>query len=128
MAYVLQKWDIIRVFRQDLRRPHNKFCICICPKRNWFLYLNSDPPRAPKRRQFAISIPNFQLLGLPKDQSWIDTTTMIDDLPSDQLAVSLADPNCQFGPLLPILRGKIRVEVNAHGVFTQEQTDAVLID
>jgi len=65
---------------------------------------------------------------LTKAQSYIDTASMIDDLPADQLAPALLDARRQHGPLLPGIRDKIRMAVATHGVFTAEQTDAVIID
>jgi hypothetical protein len=73
-------------------------------------------------------VANFEVHCLSKFQSFIDTASMIDDLPGDQLTIVLADISRQHGPLAPSIRDKIRIEVNRHGVFTQEQTDAVLID
>jgi hypothetical protein len=127
MAYALRKWDIIRVFRPDLTQPHDKFCICICPNREWFLYINSQPPKFRKRRQAAVTVASWEVMCLVKT-SYIDTASMIDDLPKDHLALALSDHNRQHGPLAPSIRDKIRMAVNAHGVFTQEQTVAVVID
>src|ERR1700730_13120446 len=117
MAYALQKWDIVRVFRPDLRQPHDKFCICICPKREWFLYINSDPPKFAKKRRAAVTVASWEVLCLSKT-SHIDTASMIDDLPKDQLAIALSDPGRQHGPLTPSVRDKVKMAVNSHGVFT----------
>src|SRR4051812_45815808 len=128
MPYTLKKWDIIRVFRPDLHQPHDKYCICICPRRSWFLYISSNPPSFRKKLQAAIEVANYEVFGLFKSQSNTDTASMIDDLPTDQLAVALQDVGRQYGPLAPSLRDKIRMAVVTYGVLTAEQTDAVLID
>lgn len=125
----LSKWDVIKVWRPDLDEPHDKYCICVCPIRLWFFYINSDPPQFRKRRQFAIDVANHELICLHKPVSYIDTTAIIDDLPPDSLAASLM-PNHgrHFGSLPPFLRAKVVSVAQAHGVLSPEQLEAVLSD
>lgn len=124
---VLQKWDLIKVYRADLSRPHDKFCLCICPIRLWFFYINSDPPTFRKRRQFAIDIANHELVCLTKPVSYLDTTSVIDDLPKDGLTAALIINNGRhFGPISPFLRTKVIATSQAHGALSPEQLDAVL--
>ena len=125
----LNKWDVIRVYRSDLRQPHDKFCICICPLRFWFFYVNSEPPSFRKKRQFAIDVANHELTCLTKPVSYIDTTTIIDDLPEAALAAALLPINGHhYGPIAPFLRKKIIETAQRHGVLSPVQLDAVLSD
>lgn len=119
------KWDIIRVFRPDLLRPHDKYCICICPRRKWFFYINSEPPRFAKAAEYAITVQNYQITCITH-VSYIDTTSMVDDLPEAQLSEALADVNRQHGSLSPTLRKAIISAAVAHGVLEPEKLAAVL--
>jgi len=128
MTFVaLQKWDIIKVYRGDLNQPHDKYCICICPVRFWFFYVNSEPPAFRKKRQFAIEVANHELICLTKPVSFIDTTAVIDDLPEPGLNAALMSNNGRhFGPIPPFLRDKITAAAQAHGVLSPEHLEAVL--
>lgn len=121
---MLRKWDIIRVFRPDLPRPHDKLCICICPKRHWYFYINSEPPLFKRARPVAIEIDNFQVACITHT-SYIDTTAIIDDLPARELKEALSDEGRRPGSISPTLRKVIIETVCRHGVLNQAQQDAV---
>jgi len=121
---VVNKWDIIKVFRPDLPGPHDKLCICICPLRNWYFYINSEPPRFRRAREVAITVENYQI-GCITHTSYIDTTIIIDDLPQRQLEEALADEGRHYGSVSPTLRKAIIETVRSHGVLPLEMQNAV---
>jgi hypothetical protein len=123
---MLQKWEMVKVWRPDLRQPHDKYCVCISWERQWFLYFNSQPPQFRKARQHAISVSNFEVQGLLNDTSYMDTTYIVDDLPADYLAAAIADEGRRFGALAPFVRRRICEAVRGHGVLTPEQRNVIL--
>lgn len=122
---MLKKWDIIRVWRPDLPRPHDKLCICICPRRHWYFYINSDPPEFRRAREVAIAIDNFEVTCL-HHKSYIDTTWMVTDLPQKELDEALGDQRRQYGLISPTLQRRIITTVQAHGVLDPDYAAAVI--
>jgi hypothetical protein len=122
----MQKWEVYRVYCDFLQRPHDKFCICICPVRRWFLFVNSDPPAFRRAREVAVSLEAFEAIFLRK-QSFIDTTKLQAFEPG-QLAEALADPDRNHGPISPMLRERIRGAVMLHEALTDEQKAQILND
>jgi hypothetical protein len=112
----LNKWDVVRVFRQDLLPPHDKFCICICPVQMLFVYINSSPPAFRKKREHAIEVSSFEILCLTKT-SYIDTTSIVDDLPQEHLAAAISDPQRRHGSISPSIRQRMIAAVEAHGAL-----------
>jgi len=115
----LKKWDLLRVYRNDLRQPHDKYCICVCPTKKLFFYINSCPPKFHKKREFALEVENFEITCITKT-SYIDTTTLIDDLPEAALNEALSDPKRQHGSVSPTLQQKIIATVRAHNALSPE--------
>lgn len=125
-SVTLKKWDVVKVYRPDLSPPHDKYCICICPVRLWFFYINSDPPVFRKKRLHAIDVANHELLCLTKPVSYIDTMSVITDLPSSQLHLALIQENGRnYGPIPPTLREKIIATAKAHGALSPAEIEAV---
>lgn len=117
---MLDRWDVVKVFRPDLPKPHHKYCICLNWEERWFLYINSEPPQFRKARNFAVSVERHEVHGLIKT-SHIDTTAIIDDLPPDELTKALEVPSCRWGPLAPFIVNRITSAITGHNVFTAEQ-------
>lgn len=119
------KWDVLRIWCAHLRQPHEKYCICIDWPRQWFFYINSEPPAFRRARLVAVEVSNFEI-QLPKDPSYIDTTTMVTDI--DPAAADSADNDYarQLGPLLPTVRQRIVAAVRGHGALDPAFAHAVL--
>jgi hypothetical protein len=113
----LAKWDIIRVWRSDLSCPHDKFCICLCPVNNLFVYINSNPPEFRKKRDAAVEVDNFELNCL-SHMSYIDVSSIIDDLPDDELEKAINDSNRCHGPIPPSIRDRIKASVSYHRILS----------
>jgi hypothetical protein len=122
---MLARWDIVRVFRPDLSQAHDKFCICIEWEKRWFLYFNSDLPRFRKAREVAVSVENYEVNCLRRT-SYIDTTSIVDDLPEDHLMNAINDPNRRHGALPPSIIRRLQDAVRSHGVLDQEKMDCIL--
>jgi len=123
---MLAKWEMVRVRRPDLRQPHDKYCICIDWQRRWFFYINSEPPAFRKAREVAVMVANFEVHGLTKVESFIDTTQIVDDLPEQQLEEAVADDSRRYGFLAPFVRQRICDALMTHGALTAEQRLAIL--
>lgn len=119
----MRKWDVIRVFCDFLTRPHDKFCICICPEQRWFMWFNSEPPQFRKARQIAVQVSNFEAMFLTHT-SYLDTTKLV-CLSDDVLAPALADPKRAAGSLPRSIRDRIVVMVESHDVMPDDQRKAV---
>ena len=122
---LINKWDIIRVYRHDLMRPHDKYCICICPVRMWFFYINSEPPVFRKKRDYAIVVENFQISCITHT-SYIDTTTIIFDLPKDNLEIAISAADRCYGSISPSLRRTIIQRVKLHGALNPDEELSIL--
>lgn len=125
----LEKWEIIRVY--DSVNPnvaHDKFCICVCPVRRWFLFINSEPPQFRKKKEYAIEVANHEVVCLVKPVSYIDTTTIIRNLDDVEVDKSIADSSKKHGILMPTIQQKIRDYVTSHGVFNEEEILIILND
>lgn len=122
--YNLKKWEIIRVWFHDLKRPHDKFCICICPLRGWFLFINSERPFGRKAKEYAIDLQNYELRCL-SHTSYIDTTTLeiIDD---DRVNLAMEDEDRFHGLLTPSIKKRVIGAVIAHGALPDEQHTTLL--
>ncbi len=121
---MVDKWDIVRVYRPDLPRPHDKYCICISPTRQWYFYINSDAPQYRRAREVAIEVSNFEISCLTHT-SYIDTTYVVTDLPEKQLSEAIRDPKRRHGSISPSLRRRIVATAAAHGVLSPEHAAAL---
>lgn len=117
---------MIRIFCANLPTAHDKFCICICPLRRWFFFINSEPPQFRRAREAAVEIQNFELLFL-RHLSFVDTTSLA-AFSADEVETALADSKRQHGPLPPMLRERIKAAMDLHAALTQEERAAVVID
>lgn len=122
----LTRWEVALVYQPNLRFPHDKFCICIDWDRRWFFYINSEPPRRRKRREYAVEVERFEVFGLKKT-SYIDTTMIIEDIPEKELMQAVNDIGRRKGPLIPIVISRIQHAVARHELFSQEQR-AILLE
>ena len=120
----MEKWDVVRVFCDFIPSPHDKFCICICPLRRWFMFINSEPPAFRKARALAVEVSAFEATFL-NHTSYIDTTKLM-ELPDDALALAIADAERHHGKTIKTVRDRIIVAVEAHEVMPEDQRQAVI--
>ena len=124
--YKLAKWNIINVWCPDLRPPHYKLCICICPHRHWYLFINSDPPYSRRARAVAVMIENFELHCL-SHMSFVDTT-IVQQIPDSDVFSAIATEDGRRGALPPFLRKRIIDAASLHGVLSQDEIEAIVQD
>jgi hypothetical protein len=123
-APALTKWSVVMVWCKNLSPPHDKFCICVCPRRHWFLFINSKPPRTARARAVAIEVENFELHFLDHG-SFIDTT-VVHRLPAEDILMAWSDEHRRKGNIPPSLRQRIQAAAQSHGVLTADELDAIL--
>jgi hypothetical protein len=93
--------------------------------REWFLFVNTNPPFGRKARALAIHVANYQLQPLTHD-SYIDSA-YVEECPQDgRLQAALNDPQCCYGLILPTLQNTIKSVVKTHNALTDDQRDAIL--
>lgn len=124
--YKLSKWDIVHVWCADLRPPHNKYCICICPHRHWYLFINSGPPFSRRAKAVVVVVENFELHCI-QHTSYVDTT-FVQQLPGEAVAIAIANADNRRGSLPPFLRQRIVDAVGLHNVLSQDEIDAIIKD
>lgn len=122
----MQKWDVLYIWCRDIPRPHDKYCICIDPEKNWFLFINSDAPASRKARDFAVCVAQHELPIL-RHESFIDTTS-IERLHPDEVAAALAEPQRHRGPVSPTLRRRIKEAAASHGALNADELAAITSD
>lgn len=117
----MEKWDVVRIFCADLVPPHDKFCICVCPERALFMFINSDPPMFRKARDLAIEMSNFEVHFLART-SYVDTTKLMS---FDRATVerAWAEERRRMGKLAPSIIKRIQNGVLAHEVMPNDQRD-----
>lgn len=113
LPYDLEKWEVVKVYHPDLRQPHDKFCICICPKNGWFLYVNSDPPFARKAKAVALELSAHEASFIHKT-SFVDTTRLEEINTDDRVVKALKEPERRLGAISPSLKRRIIEAVVDH--------------
>lgn len=116
-ALDMQKWDVVRIFCADLIPPHDKFCICICPVNNLFMFVNSEKPMFRKARDLAVEIANHELHFI-HHTSYVDTTKLM-TFDAAEVAAAWADQSRQMGRVAPFIRNRISAGVLAHEVMSE---------
>lgn len=122
----MQKWEVIRIFCDFLQNPHDKFCLCICPESNLFMFFNSDPPQFRKARELAVNVANHEALFL-HHLSFIDTTKL-ETIPAHLVQAALQAGDRNHGLIAPFVRTRIREGVEAHEVMEPAHRQKVLVD
>ena len=122
----MKKWDVVRIYCEFLTNPHDKFCVCICPKTNLFFFINSDPPQFRKASTLAITIDNFEATFI-SHTSYLDTTKLV-QIPEAAVKRALSEPARNHGCVSPTLNKKIKNGVGAHEVMEPLHRDKVLAD
>jgi hypothetical protein len=120
----LRKWDILEIWVSTLPDPHYKFCICICPIRYLFFFINSDPPYGRRARQVAVHISNFELQCITHD-SYVNTT-WLPSIAAEDVGNARASERHRRGSVPPSLRARICEAAKSHNVLTADQLAAVL--
>lgn len=123
----MEKWEVIRVHCSFLANPHDKFCICISPDTNLFMFINSEPPQFRKARDLAVSIENYEATFL-SHTSYVDTTKLQSAIPLDLVQEALADTNRKHGLLAPSIRKRIIEAVEAHDVMEPIHKEKLIND
>jgi hypothetical protein len=124
--YILQKWHIAHVWCAELNPPHHKLCICICPERHWYYFINSDRPYSRKAREVVLEVTSFELHCIQHD-SFIDTT-VLQKLPPEAVTAAVATENGRRGAVPPFLRRRIVETVDGHKVLPPDELEAVMND
>jgi hypothetical protein len=125
MGLPFSKWDVILIWRADLQpTPKDKFCICLCPERFWFYYINTKPPKARKSKKCSIRLDSSEVYGLTH-ASYIDITSIV-CIPESDICDALADEKRRKGSLIPEIRERILSAVQNNGVLTPAQRAVVL--
>lgn len=124
--YKLQKWNIVHVWCADLRPPHHKYCICICPHRHWYLFINSEPPYSRRAKAVVVTIENFELHCIDH-RSYVDTT-VVQEIPSEEILKAIALEEGRRGALPPFLRRRVIEAVGLHDVLSQDEIEAIVND
>ncbi|MBL4805970.1 MAG: hypothetical protein JKY31_01620 [Rhodobacteraceae bacterium] len=121
----MKKWDVVRIYCGFLKQPHDKYCICICPERRWFYFINSEPPQFRKARALAISIENYEAVFLNR-VSYVDTTKVEKNLDTDSIDQAITDQDRHCGAIMPTIRERIRGAVGQHNVLTEEELSLIM--
>ena len=114
----MQKWDVVRIHCAELAHAHDKYCICICPVTNLFMFVNSDKPMFRKARDLAVEIANFELHFL-KRTSYVDTTKLM-EFDAAVVALAWSDQSRRLGTVAPAIRARLCAGVLAHNVMRDE--------
>ncbi|CCB67792.1 protein of unknown function [Hyphomicrobium sp. MC1] len=122
----LQKWHVYHVWCADWIPPHYQYCICVCTIREWFLFINSEPPQGRKARAYAITISNHETHFLKKPES--HTPTAPNTFADDRVAKALENPDNDLGKLAPFLIGRIKCAVETNPSLTDFQRLVMLSD
>lgn len=121
---MLQRWDVIKVWNSESNPPHEKYCICVCPIKKAFFFINSEPPFARKAKEYSLEIDRFQAQFLTKT-SFIDTTRIqIFDF-DNRVNQALTAQN-HYGPISPTLQNAIKDMVIRHSALTDDIKNIIL--
>lgn len=123
---MLQRWEVIRVWRPHLLPPHDKFCIVIDEAEGWFLYINSKAPAFRKARDVAVEIENFEAAFL-QHNSFVDTTSH-ETLTEEEISGACADAERLHGFLIKAVQDRIKAMVASHEVLAPGPRAAILAD
>ena len=121
---MLQRWEVIRIFCQNLTAPHDKFCITIDPAAGSFFFINSNPPPFRKAKALAVEIQSFEATFLTHN-SFVDTTSA-EIFSQEEISNAYADQNRQHGLLIKAVRERIVAMVSSHQVLEPAARAAVL--
>ena len=125
----MEKWDVLRIHCDFLPRPHDKFSICICPARNWFFWIDSEPPMFRRAKLVAVSVQREWAQFLTHD-SYVDTT-QVRILPNElvQDAWDAVDGDGyhhrRHGKIINMLKIAILDGVESHNALTDEFLAAI---
>lgn len=124
---IIQKWHHYKIWYPELREPHYKYVIVLCPSNRIGFFINSEPPSGRKARLVAIEIGNHQMTCLSK-QSYIDTTDIKNIPDDDRLSDKYTYPPNGYGLISPSLKRHIRDVVLDHGVLSPAHMAIVASD
>ena len=118
MASQLFKWHAYRIWCPEYAQQHHQLVVCVCTLREWFLYVNSEPPPFRRARENALELASFEAHFL-KHVSFVNPVpkTFSDDRVATEIA---KDENC-LGSLSPTLITKMKNWIEATPVLTADQ-------
>ncbi len=118
---MLSPGDVILIYCRNLKDPHDKFAVCVCPKRKWFFFINSEPRK--RKPDAQVEIRTYELASLDHD-SWIDTSS-IKSFSDAELIPAKRDRNRHKGTLSPAVRLKIKKAVREHNRLSEVQAKVI---
>lgn len=124
---MLLKWNFYRIFCQDLFPPHSKFCLCVCPINQWFLFINENPTISRKAKAFDLVVDNFRLPFLVYKQSYLPTGA-IKTFTDNRVQDALQDERNHLGPIPPSLKREIVALIEAHPMLEDNRKKVILAD
>lgn len=125
----MEKWEVLRIFCDYLPEPHDKFSICICPERNWFFWIDSEPPFGRRAREVVLEVPVYWASHFLRHPSYVDTTKMR-RIPNDLALAAWNETNGELYPrrhgrIITAFRDAILAAVETHEVLNSEELAAV---
>lgn len=118
---MLSAGDVILIDCQNLKNPHDKFAICVCPTRKWFFFINSKPNVFTPEAQ--VPIRSYELACLDYD-SWVDTSKVI-SFSDSELIPAKRDKRRHKGALSNAVKLRIKKAVRIHGLLAEIYAESV---
>lgn len=120
----LSRWHVYHIWCPNLVPKHYKYCLCVCPTREWFFYISSAPSPGRLQQKFDVPIASYQATFLGKD-SYLDTSNVI-TFSDDRVAQTLVNPHDCLGPLLPSLMTVVIPCVRSNPALTANEKAVIL--
>jgi hypothetical protein len=124
-SHQLEKWHAYHIWCAEYLPPHHQKCICVCAEREWFLFINSEPPQGRKSREFAIELSSHEAHFLTRT-SYVNPTPKI--FHDNRVNDSLADSQNCFGSVGPSLTARLKTMISVNPTLTDEQKAVILGD
>lgn len=114
--------DVIRIRANFTNPPKPKYLICVCPKNCYYLVINSEPYQLAAEAQLRVTKGE---IGALEHTSYIDTAKLVKLTRMETQGAVDADPRCQRGSLLPVLRTRVRALIEKHGIMPKDQIEVM---
>ena len=106
---------VLLIYCTYIEPPHDKFCVCVCPDRRWFFFINSEP-----RKSNVGQVP-----VLPRDLDCLDHESYIDTTKIVTFTTNELSRAQRKGAINPTIKLKIKMAVQAHGILPAKQVQVV---
>lgn len=120
----LSKWHVYHIWREDITPKHFKYCLCICPIREWYFFINSKPSPGKIAYRYDVVVQNFELNFL-SHESYIDTSS-IKHFSDERVTLAIQHGTNLKGPMPPFLVKRVIETVQANPSLTQAEKSMVL--